>query len=211
MARRPDQPGYNMSDKHDKEQRRKKKLREREQTKKSRTAIIRDGEKRIVIRQGSTKGYDVQMIRDFLDHLLLELRVQHFENLKLLKALRTTDDLATAMKVTEETSRKLIDQLGVYQKRYQSSLITSDVIDGSNTTEAELKAVMTVVMEGMSAKRDRQIGHLEALQDLIDEALFCARHPLGVDQKGNLIMPTAVHEAREILDQDLPDQLPTNE
>ena len=37
-----------MSNKHDKDQRRKKKLREREEAKKRRTAIIRDGEKRTV-------------------------------------------------------------------------------------------------------------------------------------------------------------------
>ena len=46
-----------MSNKHDKEQRRKKKLRERGQGEKARTAVIRDGEKRTVIQQGSAKGY----------------------------------------------------------------------------------------------------------------------------------------------------------
>lgn len=61
-----------MSNKPDKDQRRKKKLHEREKAKKRRTAIIRDGEKRIVIQHGSTKGYDIGMVRDFLDHLLLE-------------------------------------------------------------------------------------------------------------------------------------------
>ena len=113
-----------MTDKHDKNLRRKNKLREREQAKKKRTAIIRDGETRTVIEQGNTKGYDVQMVRDFLDHLLLELRVQHYENQKFLKALGSTDDIEFAMKATE--AEKLAIRFVTYQERYQTALIDSN-------------------------------------------------------------------------------------
>src|SRR6185437_572032 len=200
-----------MSNKHDKDQRRKKKLREREEGKKRRTAIIRDGEKRIVIQQGNTKGYDIEMIRDFLDHLLLELRVQHYENQKLLKTLGSTDDLNTAMKVTEDVSEKLAMQFVAYQKKYQAVLLAANVIDGNNATEAESKGVMTAVLQGMQAKRDAQIGHMEALQDLFKEALHCARLPFGIDKDGTPIQAEVVHSVRELADHAYVADLPTYE
>lgn len=199
-----------MSNKHDKDQRRKKKLHERE-AKKRRTAIIRDGEKRTVIQQGNTKGYDIEMIRDFLDHLLLELRVQYYENQKLLKALGATDDINTAMKVTEEISEKLVKQLQPYQEKYQAALIAANVVDGTSASETESKGVMTAILMGMQAKRDEQLGHLEALQDLFKEALHCARLPFGIDKEGNPIQAQVVHSVRELADQAYVAELPTYE
>jgi hypothetical protein len=200
-----------MSNKKNKNQRRKDKLDGRKQANKQRVAVVRDDEKRTVITQGNSKGYDVQMISDFLDHLLLELRVQQYENQKLLKSLGSTDDLATAMKVTEETSQKLVQQFAAFQKKYQTALLPSNVIDGKNATEAESKGVMTAVLRGMSAKRDEQIGHLEALQDLFKEALHCARLPFGFDKDGNPIQAHVVHSVRELADQAFVADLPTYE
>jgi len=57
-----------MSDKHDKEQRRKRKVLKRDDAK-PHAVTVRDGEKRTAVQQGTTQGYDVQMIRDFLKHL----------------------------------------------------------------------------------------------------------------------------------------------
>jgi hypothetical protein len=189
-----------MSNKHDKDARRKKKLQERAKGKIRRTAIIRDGEKRTIIQQGSTNGYDVEMIRDFLNHLLLEVRVQHYENQKMLKALTSTADLKTALKVREDISEKLVTQLQPYHKKYHSALVRADVIDGRNASETESKEVMTAVLRGMQPKRDEQIGHLEALQELFNEAMYCARLPCGVTQDGNLIQPRVVHSVRELVD-----------
>ena len=189
-----------MSNKHDKDNRRKKKVREREKAKKQRTAIVHDGESRTVIRQGNTKGYDIEMIRDFLDHLLLELRVQDFENQKLLKNLQATDDLKSAMGVTKEISNSLVQKLAPFKEKYQTVLLRADTLDGKNATESEVKGVMAAILKGMHDKRDEQIGHLEALQDLFVEALHCARLPFGVDKKGNAIYAQVVHNVRNLAD-----------
>jgi hypothetical protein len=146
-----------------------------------------------------------------LDHLLLELRVQHYEHQKLLKALGSTDDLESAMKVTEEVSEKLVNQFVTYQKRYQTALIASNSVDGANATGAESKGVMAAVLQETLAQRDTQIGHLEALQDLFAEALHCARLPFVVDKDGNLIQATVVYSVREVADQGFLPELPTYE
>lgn len=46
-----------------------------------------------VFQQGNNKGYDVEMIRDCLDQLLLEIRVQHHENLKCISELKKHENL----------------------------------------------------------------------------------------------------------------------
>jgi hypothetical protein len=207
--------GGTMSNKHDKEQRRKTRLCEREAAERQRTAAFHDGVKRAadgvkraVARQGGDRGYDVRMIRDFLDHLLLALRVQHFENRKLLKALGSADDLGAAMKVTEEISPKLVEQIAVYLLRYRSVLLPSDVAKAENASETEVRAVMTAVLEVKSAKRDEQIGHLEALRDLFAEALDSASLPVGLDPHGNLVHPQVVHDVRQLVDRGFLSRLP---
>jgi hypothetical protein len=200
-----------MTSKHEKDNRRKQKLRERADAKRKRTVIVRDGDQRSVIKQGNNKGYPVQMIRDFLDHLLLEVRTQHYENQRALKALGSTDDLKSAMKLIEQSSEKLENQFLTYQERYQSALIARHVIDGKDVPEAVYKAAIVAVAKGMLAKRDEQIGHMEALQDLFKEALYCATLPFGVDGEGNPIQPEIFHKAREMADQAFMAALPDYE
>ena len=189
-----------MTSKHAKEQRRKEKLRVRAKANKARSVIVRDGDKRTLIQQISTKGYDVPMLRDFIDHLLLEVRVQHYENQKLLNSLNAIDNLDQALKVASEISPKLVEQLRPFQKKYLSALITCNVIDRTNAREAEAKVVITVLIKQLLARRDEQIGHLEALRELFEEALNCAKMPFGLDQNGHLVQPLVVHSVREIAD-----------
>ena len=176
----PGRRGCGMSKKHDKEQHRRKKLRDRE--------------------QGSTKGYDVEMIRDFLAHLLLEVRVQNFEQQKWLRTLAATDDLDATTKAMEQPSENLVRQFTEFQKKYQSALIPTTVFDRENASPAESKDVAVAVVTAIRRKRDEQIGHLEALTDLFEEALRCARQPFGVDDKGNPIEAQRVYKVRELLD-----------
>ena len=134
---------------------------------------------------------------------LLELRVQHYENQKLLKALGLgtfLDDLKTAMKVTEDVSEQLAMKFVSYQQKYQAALLVSNVIDGNNATEEESKGVMTAVLRGMLARRDEQIGHMEALQDLFKEALHRAKLPFGIAKDGTPIQAQVVHSVREMAD-----------
>ena len=128
----------------------------REQAKKRRAAIIRNGEKKIVVEQGNTKGYNLLEIRDFLDQLLLELRAQHYENQNILKALKATDDLQSAIKSGQEVSEKLVKQLSTYFTRYQAVLIESHFFDHTNTTDAEQKVIMTAFLRKMWRKGTRR-------------------------------------------------------
>lgn len=196
----PGRRGCGMSKKHDKEQHRRKKLRDREQGKQPRTAVVHNDGKRTVVRQGSTKGYDVEMIRDFLAHLLLEVRVQNFEQQKWLRTLAATDDLDATTKAMEQPSENLVRQFTEFQKKYQSALIPTTVFDRENASPAESKDVAVAVVTAIRRKRDEQIGHLEALTDLFEEALRCARLPFGVDDKGNPIEAQRVYKVRELLD-----------
>ena len=157
--------------------------------------------KRTVVEQGNSKRYDVEMIRDFLDHLLLELRVHHFELLKNLKNYSTTDDLDTLAKMMEnQTSVSLVEQFLPFQKKYQSALIRVNAYDKKNASDAEVKAVITTVTKRTLANRDKQIGNLEALKDLFDEALECAKMQFGTDQDGNTVQPIMLYIVRKIAD-----------
>ena len=189
-----------MSKKSNDDRKRRKKLQRREQISKRRTAVQRDGDKRMVIQQGSDKGYNVEMIRDFLEQLLWEVRLQHFENVKSLRALDATQDLEGAFKAATETSATGVEQLVKFHKHYASGLVFNNYIDGRNASEAETTEYVKEFLKVNIQRRDEQVGHLEALQKLFEEALQCAKMPFGVDQEGHYIMPQIVHQVREAIE-----------
>lgn len=197
-----------MGKKDKKREKRKKLLRERQEWQKGRTAVVHDGDKTTVITQRTNKGYDVQMIRDFLDHLLLEVRVQQFENLRSLKKLKATGDLDAARKAADETVPALVEQFAKYQRRYQTALIPATAIDGAGASEEEIRAFTTVALQKNIERRDEQIRHLEALQELFDEALLCAKVPYGFDKDGKPIQPVREFKVREVVDSITSDNLP---
>lgn len=166
-----------------------------------RVAFQRDGRSGHVVAQNSTKGYNVAMIRDFLDHLLLEVRVQHKENVLMLRKLQSSNDLASSIKVANEPSPAEIEQFIKYQSQYESALIEANAFNDENATMAETTEVIRAVMEKNKERRDEQIGHLEALQELFDEALACAKLPFGFDRDGNRIQPCVVRNVRELIDE----------
>ena len=182
-----------MSNKVRKAQKRKMKLQKRQKSSRQRIAIHHDGETRTLIQQHTDKGYDVQMVRDFLEQLLLELRVQHYENLKALRALESTNDMKQAYAAAAEPSDSIINQMTVFQSKYATALMASNVIDGDDATEREVKEFAKELLQTNIERRDSQIGHLEALQDLFEEALMCARVPFGIDRDGNPVGPQRVH------------------
>ncbi|HWL09726.1 MAG TPA: hypothetical protein VNQ76_15045 [Planctomicrobium sp.] len=182
-----------MSNKVRKAQKRKVKLQKRQKSSRERIAIHHDGETRTLIQQHTDKGYDVQMVRDFLEQLLLELRVQHYENLKALRALESTNDMKQAYAAAAEPSDSIINQMTVFQSKYATALMASNVIDGDDATEREVKEFAKELLQTNIERRDSQIGHLEALQDLFEEALMCARVPFGIDRDGNPVGPQRVH------------------
>ena len=76
----------------------------------------------------------------------------------------------------------------------------ANAIDGEGVSEAEANGIMKLVLTRNAEKRDEQIGHLEALQELFDEALACAKQPFGHSQDGDVAAPHRVFRVREIID-----------
>ncbi len=161
----------------------------------------RHGDQIHVIRQNNSKGYDVEMIRDFLDNLLLELRVQHYENLTGLRIMEEHGDQRILREVADQhTDPALAEQFNKYLAKYQAQLIFDHVIDGENATQAEIDIVTEAALGALTQKRDEQIGHLEALQELFDEALMCAKVPFGVLTDGSVFGPKHAIRVREWID-----------
>ena len=174
----------------------------RRRIKKNRVARQTVGNQTRVFRQESDKAYDVEMIRDFLEQLLLETRVQHFENLKSLSLMEKYGDIATMCeKAEEDVSPALVQQLQKYLKKYTTQLIFTDEIDPEGATQTEINEVTAAYLQVLTERRDQQIGHLEALQELFDESLMCAKLPLGMTSDGHFCSPTRVLNVRGWIDQ----------
>ncbi len=104
-------------------------------------------------RREQSGGYNVTMIRDFLDHLAWELRIGHFEN--------TT--------APGTINPELADQLAKYMRKYHCGLLIGDVTSESRDSEGFAKLRATRAQE-----REQQLKALESLTSLFDEALLCA-------------------------------------
>ena len=107
------------------------------------------------------KRYDVEMIRDFLDHLLWEVRINHFENTADVGAINP----------------ELVEQLGKYIRKYNGVLLPATVINREGATEDQAKATELTYRQIMRDKRQEQMEHLESLQELFADALKCASLP----------------------------------
>lgn len=190
-----------MKKKERKAEKRKKLLGEREEKEKRRAVKVRDDEKTTVYRHPTAKGYNVQMIQDFLDHLLLEIRAQHFENLKALKKLEATEDMKAAQEAAGETSEKLVEQFRKYQERYETVLIAANSIDGANASPEEVREFTKTLLRKNIERRDEQIRHLESLQGLFEEALSCAKMPFGMGKDGQWIQAIREYKVREVVDE----------
>ena len=109
------------------------------------------------------RRYDLEMIQDFPDHLLWEVRITHYEH--------TTPQLGT-------TNPELVDQLQKYQKKYHLlGLLFFQEFDKDLPTEAANEAAMHRFRRQQARKRQEQLAHLEALQEQFQEVLVAAEHP----------------------------------
>ncbi|MGE3408255.1 MAG: hypothetical protein AB7I37_15665 [Pirellulales bacterium] len=155
---------------------------------------------RVAVIQHTTKGYDVPMIRDFLEHLLLEVRCQQAENIKVLRGLGSAESVEKAIASGHVSTPAVIEEFDKFREQYDSALVVATVFGVENATDDESREVMQVLLGKNIARREEQIGHLEALQDLFDEALSCAKLPFGTDEQGNPVQPFVEHEVRKIVD-----------
>ena len=91
------------------------------------------GDQTHVLQHGSSKGYDVEMIRDFLENLLLELRAHHYKNLAGLKIMEKHGDARILCKADNKVvPPALVEQFEKYWERYETQLLFTDEIDGDN-------------------------------------------------------------------------------
>jgi len=108
------------------------------------------------------KYYDIQMIKDFLDHLMWELRINHIEN--------TNPGCAT--------NPELVEQLSKYSNKYNTvGLMTAMKVtyEGAENIPDEIKALVTRSMQGEKANRSQEaVNALEILQPTLEIAFMCA-------------------------------------
>ena len=108
--------------------------------------------------------YDVEMIRDFLEHLKWELNIKHFES-----------------NYPNKTNPELVEQLEQYiVKRNTAGLLYGLYIDtkGISAEDAEESIKSFRIAEAEIASE--AIDALESLERVFEEALDCATKPDGV-------------------------------
>jgi hypothetical protein len=125
-------------------------------------------------------GYDVDMIRDFLDQLRWEVRIEQFESTG----------------PTGVIDPELVEQSEKYMQKYGAALQVATYIDGEGATEAQRQRAEQYWREAQAKVTAEQLGHLEALRELFEEALECAA--LG-GRPGGGAFPTCTFRALDLL------------
>jgi hypothetical protein len=105
--------------------------------------------------------YDVDMIRHFLDHLLWEVRVLHFESTAAVGTINP----------------ELVEQLAKYSRKYHSKglLIASELYDpDGDLAEAQIDRAADYWGKERAEVATEWIAALESLGVLFEEAFLCA-------------------------------------
>jgi hypothetical protein len=106
--------------------------------------------------------YDVAMIRDFIAQLVTELRVNNYE--------QTVQPHVVNPELAEEMAR-WVEKRGTY-------LTARNLIEGdSELSMEEFQKAAAFYRAYRHRETEEQILQLEALQDLFEEAFFCAERP----------------------------------
>ena len=109
------------------------------------------------------KRYDVEMIRDFLDQLRLEVRLRMLEN---------SDPPG-------EKHPELLGELRKFTQKYDAGLLLAWDLSPEGCSQEEYDAVRSYLRKARGEGRKQQLEHLEALEELFREALRCALHRLS--------------------------------
>lgn len=113
------------------------------------------------------RRYDVVMIRDFLDHLLLEVRSSLLE---------------TYEPWPPKPGDQLQEQLERYMKEYGTCLLPVTVVEQGLEQDPAVEAARIRDRREL----DELIGYLERLRPLFQLALRCAQNPEGLIRKVTL-------------------------
>lgn len=182
-----------MSKKHNKKQRVRRRVRNCEGQP--------DGRPAGSIKGSGGKTYDTEMIRDYLDQLLVELRAQHRENVFLLKVMEKHEDADAACKAAFTNHDTKFDVEHVkYVRKYSVHLLQRVQYDERESTTEEICTVLKACLPAMIQKRKEQIDHLESLKEAFDESLECAKNPLSVKDDWMLLTPSYFISIREEFD-----------
>lgn len=113
-------------------------------------------------RQRPRKHYDVEMIRDFLNHFRLEYAINHFEN---------THE-------PETVNPELAEQLGRYMNKYNTCglMAALALVEDGIPQEVVTKARESV--HAARAERAKEVlDALDVLEPFLEEAFICASFP----------------------------------
>jgi hypothetical protein len=102
------------------------------------------------------KTYDLEMIKDFMEHLGWELRIKHFES--------THERGAHHPELTEQLKKCML-------KRNTVGLLYANRIDKGGLEEDKAQEVIETIREASA------MDALDVLEPILEEALECASHP----------------------------------
>jgi hypothetical protein len=120
-------------------------------------------------------GYDLEMIRDFLDQLLWEVRVSHFDN---------TNE--------KPNNPELAEQLKKYQRKYGRTLVPFIKLQTDGLTAEQIDKGRQHLRARVAEVRQDQLDALEFLQPLFDFALIAAAKPSSIESAP--VMPVRVDQ-----------------
>jgi hypothetical protein len=108
------------------------------------------------------KTYDLEMIKDFMEHLGWELRIKHFES--------THEKGAQHPELTEQLKKYM-------QKRNTIGLLYANRIDKAGLAEDKAQEVIETIREASAMEAQEALDALDAIEPILEEALDCASHP----------------------------------
>ena len=112
------------------------------------------------------RSYNVEMIKDFLEHLMWELTIADFEN---------------RQKDKSKTNPELVDQLYKYIKKWNTNALMAATIISDDLDIEEKKAIT----EMLTQKTKTALDALNELKEVLLEAFECAKFC----QRNKVLMP----------------------
>jgi hypothetical protein len=108
------------------------------------------------------KTYDLEMIRDFIEHLGWELRIKHFES--------THEAGAHHPELTEQLKKFMV-------KRNAVGLLYANRIDKAGLPENKAQEVIETIREASAMEAQEALDALDVLEPILEEAFECASRP----------------------------------
>ena len=108
------------------------------------------------------KTYDLEMIKDFMEHLGWELRIKHFEN--------THERGAQHPELTEQLKKCML-------KRNTVGLLYANRVDKAGLAEDKAQEAIGTIREASAMEAQEALDALDILEPILEEALDCASRP----------------------------------